>query len=182
MPRIAILIMILVVLCDGVADARVRPDDDSSALSASILRNIDAYDPHWGGSVGACWRGRVDLRLEARGDWIGWGELWMLQAEAALWKRRGFMLETGYWKELDSTRRWSRDLIPVRLSFPFDAMGPHRLVLHATAARFQDGADDLIGFVGLDFMREERWIFTVEMNVNQDFRYHFVDFRLTRWW
>lgn len=104
-------VAICAALWSGTALARVRPDSDRSALSASVLRNIDADYPHWGASAGA-----------------------------------------------------------------------NRVILHATAARFRDGPGDLIGFAGLDFMRGDRWVFSLEMNVNQDFRYHYLDLRLRRFW
>ncbi len=162
--------------------ARVLPDTDRSTINATLIRNLDEFDSHWGAEVGYCWRGRVDARLEARQDGMLGEDLWLIQVEAALIKMWGFMLEAGYHHTLHNDHRCDYNVIPVRLSFPFGLGDRLHVVPNATYWRVMTDDSDAIGFTGLDFVWDRRYQLGFELNVNQDFRYHNADLRFTYHW
>ncbi len=185
------LTFLLVIFLAAPTFARSVPTPPGkSSFVGTIIRNIDEYNPHWGGNIGYNWQGRADLRLDYNGDGFPGEKRMSLQAEFALVKHKDFILELGYHHELSSENSqrlpWRRpsniNLIPARITFPLK-VGSHLHILpNLTYWHILKEGYGIIGFVGLEFLVNRRYAFGLELNVNQDFRFHDLDFRLGIYW
>lgn len=192
LPKVFFSLTILfVVLLGGSAMARSVPTPlGKSVFEASIVRNFDKYDAHWGGNVGYCWQGRADLRLDYRGDGFPGEKRWSLQGEFALIKNRGFILESGFHLELrsETSRLFPMrnagqiHIIPVRMTFPIKVGGRLFIMPSLTYWHILKENYGAYGFVGLDILLNRRFALGAELNVNQDFRYHNLDIRFGVYW
>ena len=188
---LSICLLILLLMMNSLALARTMPTwPGQSVIEFEVIKNIDEYDPHWGGNVGFCWRGRMDLRLDYRHDGFPGAKRLSLQGEVAFIKTKGFIFETGYHQELSAgksgmfsgRRNNPVNLIPVRLSFPIKMGRYFHSIPNVTYWHVFQENIGAIGFVGIDFLIKKRYALGLELNVNQDFRFHDLDFRLGLYW
>ncbi len=178
------LLVIGLLIVAAPARARVFPARvGESMFNARVLRNIDEYDSHWGAGFGYCLAGRLSLDLEYRRDGILGRDLLALQGEVALIRSAGFALESGYHYTLYTSSYRRHHVIPVRFSFLFAVSGGFSLSPSLTAWHLPDDENEIsFVFAGLDACWQNRMSIGLELNLNQDLRYHYLDIKVGYHW